>query len=494
MGKICTQQLPDHVIALMVPNEQNLAGIEQEVRDIRERHEICDVDLVLSRVPRLDDLEGELRDFESKVCRSTRLPKVLRVHAAESLALLKDDIYCADDYFARAQLTEDYQRIVKAILIRNFESREAVLYALEGGMARVASTIRRKHVAAWVDAVQARHANDEIVLEELKAALRGAEHAQQRLAVSARLEFITQLSRAAIAARSALEADREGDRARACKEAIDALSHRVDLALGLTADCFALLCRISPDDADRIARDRRSPTIASMLLLEKIAEHEKNLLSTLGGVEAVHEAISARMRFQKAPEGEVDSRTKGGRAPHRICIDQRIDGPLQITSAALGVATFGFGLWLLDYARLGGEIAPPRLEVFGTPVDPEDPDKVMLSFWWRWGMTSEESEEDRRLRRKGEISIMNALCGTLRPAKELLAEIDDLVSQSSQAASEPILNGWRMLYTSLGEFKADLQDLVRARESEGCAVGSPPPRDLRRLAPPLGKRRGQESK
>ena len=64
IGKICTQQLPDHVVGLMVPNHQNLAGMRQEIADIRERHEMCDIDLVLSRVPRLDDLEDQLRGFE----------------------------------------------------------------------------------------------------------------------------------------------------------------------------------------------------------------------------------------------------------------------------------------------------------------------------------------------------------------------------------------------------------------------------------------------
>jgi hypothetical protein len=509
MGKICTQQLPDHVIALMVPNEQNLAGIEQEVRDIRERHEMCAIDLVLSRVPRIDDLEGELRDFESRVQRSTRVRRVLRVHAAESLALLKDDIYCADFYFERAQLTEDYQRIVKAILVRNVDSREAVLYALEGGMARVAATVGRKHAAAWVEAVLSRHANDERVLEELKAALRGAEHVQQRSAVSSRLEFVSQLSPAALAAHKALEADQAGDAKRARKDAVDALSRRAELSFGLAAECFALLCRVSPDDADRIASDGRSPTVASMLMIESIAEYETQLLSTLGGVKAVHEAISSRMRFERKEEAEgqvemlAGPRVRGSRSPHHIRVDRRIERPLRAASAALGVATEGFSVWMRRYVSASPKIAPPDWE---DQLCLEHPEAEPLSreelaslreefpFWRQYGLDEEKFKEDERLQVKGFVSIQHALFGELAPATQLLDEIDDLIRQRAAASSEPIWNGWRLLYTRLSDFRADLLDLIQAREAEGCKVGSPPPSDLKRLAPPLGERRGQESK
>ena len=497
VGKICTQQLPDHLIALMVPNAQHLSGIEQEVREMRERHETCAVDLVLSRVPRLDDLEGELRDFESKVRKSTRVPRVLRVHAAESLALLKDDIYCADDYFQRAQLTEDYQRIVKAILVRNIESREAVLYALEGGTARVGATVGRKHVAEWIAAALARHANDEKVLEDLKAALRGAEYAQQRNAVSARLEIVTQLSRAAVAARMALEADQAGDPSRARKGALDALALRGELGCRLVAECFALLCRVSPDDADRVARDRKPPTIASMLQFEDISEHEMVLLSTIGGVEAVHEAILARMRFE-VPRGGLNDLLRGsGRHPHNISMDQRIAQPLAIASSALGVATTGHGWWMGEYARGSETIAPPNLERFLHCMNDEEndaPTREDFPFWMQYGLEERQSDEPDHLRLKGNVSIQHALFGELVPAKALLGEIDDLLRQRAASESDLIVNGWRMLYTSLGDFRADLQELVHAREAAGCVSATPPQRDLPRIMPPLGKRRGQAAK
>ncbi len=57
---ICTRQLPDSVIILFFPNEQNLRGLTQVVRDIRAesdgpRDKSIALHFVMSNVPGLDD-------------------------------------------------------------------------------------------------------------------------------------------------------------------------------------------------------------------------------------------------------------------------------------------------------------------------------------------------------------------------------------------------------------------------------------------------------
>ena len=65
---ICTRQLPDAVVILFFPNEQNLAGLKEVVSDInaeadrsRVRKKPVKVHFVMSNVPDLDDEEGILR-------------------------------------------------------------------------------------------------------------------------------------------------------------------------------------------------------------------------------------------------------------------------------------------------------------------------------------------------------------------------------------------------------------------------------------------------
>ena len=62
VGGICTRQLPDSVVVLFFPNDQNLRGIESVVRDIRNealppRRKEITVHLVAANVPDLDDEE-----------------------------------------------------------------------------------------------------------------------------------------------------------------------------------------------------------------------------------------------------------------------------------------------------------------------------------------------------------------------------------------------------------------------------------------------------
>ena len=75
-GGICTRQLPDSVVVLFFPNEQNLRGLTEVVRDIRAeadepRKKSISFHFVMSHVPDLDDedriLEDKIKNFQERL-------------------------------------------------------------------------------------------------------------------------------------------------------------------------------------------------------------------------------------------------------------------------------------------------------------------------------------------------------------------------------------------------------------------------------------------
>jgi hypothetical protein len=103
-------------------------------------------------------------------------------------------------------------------------------------------------------------------------------------------------------------------------------------------------------------------------------------------------------------------------------------------------------------------------------------------------------EEEASLSEKADAAIMHALCGQLEPARTLIQEIDHHFNDRSISPGEPVLNGWRILYTSVQDLRDDLQDLVRLREPVVGVNGEASPANLPRLVLPLGLRRGQEKR
>jgi cellulose biosynthesis protein BcsQ len=519
IGKICTQQLPDHVVGLMVPNHQNLAGMRQEIADIRERHEMCDIDLVLSRVPRLDDLEDQLQRFEQEVREATKVRRILRVHAAESLALLQDEIYCAADYFDRAQLTKDYKRITKAILVRNIESRDAVLYALEGGVERVQGTIgSERRMNAWLEAVLASHANDVKVLEALEAALRAPQFERLREGVKARLRLIAQTSEAAVSARTASAARQAADSVAEARHALAALQGRRNLSRTSMAECFIRLCRVAPEEADRFVREQGAPTIGALLEADDIVNHERELLSTRGGAEAVLAVLRHGHQFERMPNHDFDRR----RDPIAMGVDLRLRNPLRVASAALGrpvewltdglptvlggvrgngVRLADCGTWMLHHLRSGndpttkgaGVMSPFRPPVqFGWPSgETVARDKAAAASPW----SKAHLRPETHLEVKGFAAVISALSGDTELAKLLIPEIDERVASGDATLAELVGNCWRMLYTPLRDLRDDLRDLLQVTErTTGRGSRAKSASDLPRLIPPLGVRRGQESR
>jgi hypothetical protein len=137
---ICTRQLPDSVVLMFMPNEQNLAGLEGVTRAIRSEateglRKIIHLYFVASNVPNLDDeervLHRQMRAFRERL-KFKHLSGVIRRY--ESMSLLNQSIFTLDRPHTR--LARAYRRLVRRFLVlpllmEGFEDRDRVLLFLQ---------------------------------------------------------------------------------------------------------------------------------------------------------------------------------------------------------------------------------------------------------------------------------------------------------------------------------------------------------------------------
>ena len=134
-GGICTRHLPDAVVAVFFPNDQNLRGLSRVVRQIRaeaatpRKKEIA-LHFLMSNVPDLDDeddiLRRQIASFRSKLLMDRGSPLI--VHRYDSLALLNQAVFVQER--PRSRLAREYRRVVEAILRENLEDRDGALLYL----------------------------------------------------------------------------------------------------------------------------------------------------------------------------------------------------------------------------------------------------------------------------------------------------------------------------------------------------------------------------
>lgn len=131
---ICTRQLPDAVVVLFFPNDQNLAGLRKVVRDIRAEEEGSDKSIHLhfvpSNVPDLDDedliLSDRLAQFRADLGYEEPAGTI---HHNNSLALLNQVLYVVDR--PRSSLAQEYQNLTRAIQQANTGDPEGAIHVLD---------------------------------------------------------------------------------------------------------------------------------------------------------------------------------------------------------------------------------------------------------------------------------------------------------------------------------------------------------------------------
>jgi MinD-like ATPase involved in chromosome partitioning or flagellar assembly len=131
---ICTRQLPDAVVALFFPNEQNLVGLKDVCRRIRAEAQSglkkeIELHFVASNVPDLDD-EDQALDQRLKTYREelgfAELNAV--VHHYESALLFNQAVFVLEK--PRSRLAKEYCKLAEALVRKNMADREVALERL----------------------------------------------------------------------------------------------------------------------------------------------------------------------------------------------------------------------------------------------------------------------------------------------------------------------------------------------------------------------------
>lgn len=135
IGGICTRQLPDAVVVVFFPNEQNLSGLTQVVPSIKNeeaRDRKIELIYAASRVPRLDDendvLKTMLSRFQDKL--SYDPEDLITIEHYDSLSLINQSIFLIDRQ--NSGLSRQYGLLASSISQSNIEDADGVLRYLEG--------------------------------------------------------------------------------------------------------------------------------------------------------------------------------------------------------------------------------------------------------------------------------------------------------------------------------------------------------------------------
>lgn len=172
IGGICTRHLPDAVVLLFFPNDQNLFGLDGVVRDIRDeakppRKKDITLHFVESNVPDLDDEDRILRNRRVEFQRRLNFKQApLIIHHYNSLSLLNQAIFCEDRQ--RSRLAAEYRQLANAIIRRNSEDKEGAMMILRG----YADERRRGNLSPsegedLLKKIQKQHENDGDILTQL---------------------------------------------------------------------------------------------------------------------------------------------------------------------------------------------------------------------------------------------------------------------------------------------------------------------------------------
>ena len=122
---ICTRQLPDAVTLLFFPNEQNLRGLAEVVRDIRAEPEGAherriETHFVMSNVPDLDDEDDILRGILARFKEDLGVdPEPQIVHRYDSISLLNQIVFTRDR--PKSRLAKEYRGVVDQIVEGNLD-------------------------------------------------------------------------------------------------------------------------------------------------------------------------------------------------------------------------------------------------------------------------------------------------------------------------------------------------------------------------------------
>lgn len=131
IGGICTRQLPDNVVIVFLPNDQNLSALPKVVSDIRDeaystRRKRIQLDFIVSNVPNIDDEDGILQARLER-CRAELGYDNLTatIHRYDSLSLLDQSVFTLAR--PRTRLAAQYRTLADKLMERNLADRDGAV-------------------------------------------------------------------------------------------------------------------------------------------------------------------------------------------------------------------------------------------------------------------------------------------------------------------------------------------------------------------------------
>jgi MinD-like ATPase involved in chromosome partitioning or flagellar assembly len=189
VGGICTRQLPNAVVTLFFPNEQNRRGLQAVVSQIRGEltgplKKQIELHFVMSNVPDLDDedeiLASEVEQFELTL--DFQSPTAI-IHHYDSLALLDQVTFVRER--PRSRLAKEYKELTLAIVRKNLEDREGALAFLERAVGHSGSrdVARFSELEEQLQDIRLKHSKDAGVLRKLASIRRRQHKPEEALAI-----------------------------------------------------------------------------------------------------------------------------------------------------------------------------------------------------------------------------------------------------------------------------------------------------------------------
>jgi len=169
IGGICTRQLPDAVVVLFFPNEQNRRGLEVIVDQIRDESvgphgRVIELHFVVANVPDLDDEDEILATNMQRMQQSLKYSELSAViHHYNSMALLDQAIFTLER--PRSALAGEYRELTSAIVRKNLEDEDGAIDFLESALdGRRGRSISSADFESGLKDVKTKHsANPEIL-------------------------------------------------------------------------------------------------------------------------------------------------------------------------------------------------------------------------------------------------------------------------------------------------------------------------------------------
>ena len=173
---ICTRQLPDSVVIVFFPTDQNLQGLPKVVEDIRSegtgpKDKNISLLFVVSNIPNLDDedriLEDRLKMFAERLGYRAL---AATIHRYDSLALLNQVVFTADR--PNSRLSREYQFLTNRLIEQNLKDRDGALAFIRNVSDPVGDNMTQSSATSVDDRlreIRKVHDSDPEVLEQLGA-------------------------------------------------------------------------------------------------------------------------------------------------------------------------------------------------------------------------------------------------------------------------------------------------------------------------------------